>query len=316
MTVSIYTAGIHVGGTKCLAVVLDSENHIVAESRVATPADRSTLVEMLRQVTSELADVAGGLAAAGFGVPGQLDLAGRMRFAPNLAGAGEVDIKHQLDLAIGLPVFVDNNANCAATAELEMGAAKGASQVVLITLGTGFGNSIIVDGTVQRGAHGLAGELGHSMVDPNGPLCPCGRIGCLERYASGTGLTRLAQEFAGSGRAPNLLAFTDGDVELVRGEHVMRGVRAGHEDAEQVLDRFGWWVAVGLANAVALLDPELIVLGGSLVADWDLLSTPVIRHYSEMVLAGDFREPVRIEPAAIGERAGAVGAALGARSLL
>lgn len=310
-----YSAGIDVGGSKCLAVVVDSNNDVVAEMRVATPSGPDALIEMLAQVTAELASVAGGLVAAGFGVPGQLDLQGRMRFAPNLEDFADFEAKDRLAAATGLPVFVDNNANCAATAELEMGVAKGCRDAVLITLGTGFGNSIIVDGVVQRGAHGMAGELGHSMVDPNGPVCPCGRVGCLERFASGSGLTRLAQEAAGSGRVPRLLEYVDGDVELIRGEHVMRGVREGDADAAVVLDRFAWWVAVGMANVVALLDPELIVLGGSMVTDWDLLSEPVTTHYSGMVLAGGSRDPVRIEPAAMGSRAGALGAAIAARGL-
>lgn len=310
-----YVAGVDVGGNKCLAVVIDADNNIVAESRVATPSGTDALVEVAVEVTRELADVTGGLSAAGFGVPGQLDLQGTMRFAPNLVDVGELAIRERLADVLDVPVFVDNNANCAAAAELEMGAARGAREAVLITLGGGFGNSIIVDGIVQRGAHGLAGELGHTMVDPNGPLCPCGRVGCLERYASGSGLTRLAQEAAGSGKAPSLLTYTDGDVELLRGEHVMRAVRDQHHDAVEVLDGFSWWVAVGLANVVAILDPELIVLGGSLVTDWDLLVEPVTRHYSDMVLAGGSREPVKIVPAAMGERAGALGAAIAARGI-
>lgn len=316
MSTPTYSAGIDVGGIKCLGVVVDENNDIVAESRVATPEGPKALVHMLAEVTAELSSVAGGLIAAGFGVPGQLDLEGRMRFAPNLTDVADFEVRELLAAEIGLPIFVDNNANCAATAELEMGAAKDCRNAVLMTLGNGLGNSIIVEGVVQRGSQGMAGELGHTMVDPNGPGCPCGRIGCLERFASGSGLTRLAQDSAGAGKAPNLLAYADGDVELLRGEHVMRGVRDGHQDAEHVLDRFAWWVAVGMANVVALLDPELIVLGGSLVTDWDLLEGPVNSHYSDMVLAGEIREPVRIEPAAMGKRAGALGAAIAARRLI
>lgn len=314
-TETSYSAGIDVGGSKCLAVVVDENNDVVAESRVATPVSNDALVEVLIEVTNELESVAGGLTAAGFGVPGQLDLEGRMRFAPNLAQVADVEIRSRLTAALDVPVFVDNNANCAATAELEMGAAKGCERAVLITLGTGFGNSLIVNGVVERGAHGMAGELGHTMVDPAGPLCPCGRIGCLERYASGSGLTRLAKEAAGAGRAPTLVGYVDGDIDLLRGEHVMHGVRDGHEDAIEVLDRFAWWVAVGLANVVAVLDPELIVLGGSLVTDWDLIDGPVSGHFADMVLGGARRDPVRIEPAAMGKRAGALGAALAARAL-
>ena len=146
MTRSEYVAGVDVGGTKCLAVVIDADNNIVAESRVATPSGTDALIEVAVEVTRELADVAGGLSAAGFGVPGQLDLQGRMRFAPNLVGVGELAIRERLADVLDVPVFVDNNANCAAVAELEMGAASEVRQAVLITLGGGFGNSIIVDG--------------------------------------------------------------------------------------------------------------------------------------------------------------------------
>lgn len=311
-----YVAGVDIGGSRCIAVLIDADNNIVAESRIATPDGPDALVATMGKVVRELVAVAGSIDAAGFGIPGQLGLDGRVRFVPNLVDIGELAIQDLLEQLIELPIHVDNNANCAARAELDMGAARGVRDAVMITLGTGLGNSIIVDGEVQRGAHGLAGELGHCMIDPNGPRCSCGRTGCFELFASWSGLKRLAQEAAGAGQAPSLLAYTDGDVEILLGEHVLRGVRDGHSDAETVLNRFSWWLAAGLANVVALLDPELIVLGGGLIADWDLYKDLVDAHYRGMVLAGEHREPVRIEPAAMGERAGALGAALAARSLL
>lgn len=311
-----YIAGVDVGGSRCIAVVIDADNNIVAESRITTPDRPDALVATMDKVVRELVAVAGSIDAAGFGIPGQLDLDGRVRFIPNLIDIGELAIQDRLEDLIKLPIHVDNNANCAARAELDMGAARGVRDAVMITLGTGLGNSIIVDGEVQRGAHGLAGELGHCMIDPNGPRCSCGRTGCFELFASWSGLKRLAQEAARAGQAPNLLTYTDGDVEILLGEHVLRGVRDGQADAKAVLNRFSWWLAAGLANVVALLDPELIVLGGGLVADWDLYKDFVDDHYRGMVLAGEHREPVRIEPAAMGERAGALGAALAARSLV
>jgi len=311
-----YVAGVDVGGSRCIAVLIDADNNIVAESRITTPDGPEALVATLDQVVRELVAVAGSIDAAGFGIPGQLDLDGRVRFIPNLVDIGELAIRDRLEELIELPIHVDNNANCAARAELDMGAAIGVRDAVMITLGTGLGNSIIVDGEVQRGAHGLAGELGHCMIDPSGPRCSCGRTGCFELFASWSGLKRLAQEAAGAGLAPSLLTYTDGDVEILLGEHVLRGVRDGHTDAKIVMNRFSWWLAAGLANVVALLDPELIVLGGGLIADWDLYKDMVDAHYRDMVLAGEHREPVRIEPAAMGERAGALGAALAARSLV
>lgn len=309
-----FTAGIDVGGTKCLAVVVDPENRIVAESRVPTPRGDTALIDVVEAVSVELIELAGGLDGIGVGLPGQMDLSGRMAFAPNL-DLGDLPLQSLLEDRLETGVFVDNEANCAATAELALGIAQGVSDAVLITLGTGFGNAIIVNGMVNRGAFGMAGELGHTVVDPSGPQCSCGNKGCLERFASGSGLQWMAREAVASGEAPRLLTMAGGDVENVKGEHVTRAARDGDKAALEVVDRFSWWLALGLANAVAVLDPEMVILGGGLVTDWDLFDQRVRRHYESMVLAGPYRPPLRIEPVALGERSGAIGAALSARSL-
>src|SRR5207248_1383416 len=150
-----------------------------------------------------------------------------------------------------------NDATCATWGERQMGAARGRDDVAVVTLGTGIGGGFVLGGRLYRGANGFAGEVGHMIVDPKGPPCPCGRRGCWERFASGSGLARLAREAAESGRGHRLVELAGGDVEAVRGEHVTRAAAEGDAEAIQVFRDFGWWAALGIANLVNTLDPEV-----------------------------------------------------------
>jgi glucokinase len=234
-----------------------------------------------------------------------------LRFSPNLPAAAGGDVATALSERLGgVPVHVDNDANCAALAEVTLGAARGAAEALIVTLGTGIGGGVVSGGRVVTGAFGFAGEVGHMVVDPAGPPCPCGRRGCWERYASGGGLGRLAREAAFAGRLHEAVALAGGDPELVRGEHVTRAARAGDPGALGVLDELGWWVALGLANLVAVLDPQVIVVGGGLAEVGELLLVPTRRAFAELVEGGRARPAIDVLPARFGERAGAVGAAL------
>jgi glucokinase len=309
--------GIDVGGTKILGRALDPADPAVtlAERRADTPRGA-------RAIQAALADLIGGLrddvagrgpadvAAVGIGIAGLVDHAGVLRFAPNLPSVVDYDVASRLAEATGLPVVVDNDANCAAVAEHRIGAAVGVDDVVLVTLGTGIGGGVILGGELRRGAAGFAGEPGHMVVDPNGPPCPCGRRGCWERYASGSGLSRLARDAAAAGRAAAVLALAGGDPEDVRGEHVTRAAADGDPDALAVMAELGWWVALGVSNLENLLDPEVVVLGGGLVEAGELLLEPTRAAYATLVLGYEHRPPVRIEAAHLGAEAGAVGAAL------
>jgi glucokinase len=251
----------------------------------------------------------------GVGIPGLVDDDGTMHYAPNLPAGSGVDFKERVSAATGVPkIVIDNDATCAALAEWLLGAARGTSDAIVITLGTGIGAGIIAGGEVLRGANGYAGEAGHMVVDLSGPLCSCGRRGCWERYASGSGLARLAREAATAGRLGAVMALARGDAESVRGEHVTEAAAAGDPGALEVMAELGWWTALGLANLTAILDPSLIVIGGGLVEAGELLLEPTRSAYAEIMYAGGDRPPVSIVPAALGEFAGAVGAALMARA--
>jgi glucokinase len=304
------TVGVDIGGTKMLAVVVDPGGAVLADRKVPTPTDGRACIDGLAAV---VAAVTGGtpVASLGVGVPGLVDASGALRSSAHLPGLVGLPIARELSLRLpGTPVWVGNDATCAGWAERTLGAAAGAADVVMVTLGTGIGGGIIAGGRLVEGAHRYAGEIGHTVIDPHGPPCPCGRRGCWERMASGSGLGRLGREWAIAGRAPTVVALAGGDPEAVRGEHVTTAAARGAPDAEALMAEFAWWLALGLANLANVLDPAVVVLGGGLIAAGDVLMDPARRAFAEMVEGHDKREGLVLVAAALGERAGAVGAAL------
>ena len=215
---------------------------------------------------------------------------------------------------MGCRTVVDNDATCATVAEWAFGAAVGVTDAVMVTLGTGIGGGIVAGGHVVRGASGFAGEIGHMVVDPTGPPCPCGKRGCWERFASGSGLGRLAREAAHAGRLAEVVDLAGGDPRSVRGEHVTVAAKAGDAGALDVLGELGWWLALGLSNLALALDPAVMVYGGGLVETVNLVHDKVHTAFDELLEGRAYRPEVRILPAQLGERAGAIGAALVARA--
>jgi glucokinase len=320
------TYGIDIGGTKVLGVALDESDAIVAEARVATPKGTRNIVGS--HVAAAVAEVVGGLDRAlagtpppsvptpvGVGAPGMVDRTGRLCFAPNLPQAQGVDWNELIgDQLPGRTLLIENDANFAVLAEHRLGAARGHDHVVMVTLGTGIGGGLMIDGRVQVGAAGFAGEIGHMVVDPNGPACPCGRRGCWERFASGAGLGVRAREAALAGRLGEVVRIAGGDPESVRGEDVSAAAAAGDPAAQRVIREVGWWIGFGLANLTAVLDPGCFVLGGGVIQAGDLLLESARATFAELVEGGDRRPGIVIDRAAFGERAGAVGGALAVRA--
>ncbi|MGZ4683020.1 MAG: ROK family protein, partial [Acidimicrobiales bacterium] len=316
-------AGLDLGGTKILGVVTDPDEprRSLCSVRVDTPRGADALVAAMAGVVADLrAELTrrslGDVAAVGVGVAGLVDRAGVLRFAPNLPGVVDLDVRGALGEATAVPVAVDNDANVATLAEHRLGAGERADDMVLVTLGTGIGGGIISGGVLQRGAAGFAGEPGHMVVDPNGPPCPCGRRGCWERYASGSGLGRIARDAAHAGRADRVVALAGGDPDAVRGEHVTRAAADGDAEALELMREFAWWVALGVSNLENLLDPGVVVIGGGLAEAGELLLAPTRDAYADLVLAHDHRPPARIVGAALGADAGAIGSVLLAGDLL
>ena len=277
--------GIDVGGTKCLGVAIDDSGKVVQQFRLPTPhADElcNTLVEIVAQL--------GEAESLGIGVPGLITPEGVIRASPNLVGAKELPLRQMLEEQLGKKVLVENDATCAALGEWKLGAAQGATDAWIITLGTGIGGGLIAGSVLQRGAHGFAGEVGHMVVDPHGPLCPCGRNGCWERFASGKGLSYLAQ----------------GE----KGEDVLSRAKAGASDALSVVDTFAKWVALGLVNLTNMTDPEVIVVGGGVIVSADVVMPRIGHWFEQLLYSPKHRAHPRLVAAQLGEQAGAIGAAM------
>jgi glucokinase len=331
--------GIDVGGTKILGVALSPTGAVLAERKVPTPdsvvtpvvstADHEDPVETLANAVACVVDdlrreVRPGTAveSVGIGLPG-LVATGALLFAPHLPN---VATPHGLErspsfsslvaMRLSCVPMIYNDANLAAVAEITLGAERAVGNALLVTLGTGIGGAIVIDGEVRVGAHGLAAEFGHMVVDPSGPPCPCGRRGCWERYASGGGLARLAREAALAGTIPEAVVLAGGHPELVRGEHVTTAASRGDKGSLEVVEQLGWWVALGLANLSVVFDPDVVVVGGGLVAAGEMLLAPTRSAFASLILGGGARPEVRIVPATLGEGAGAIGAALASSGFL
>lgn len=298
--------GIDVGGTKCLAVVLDDAGTIIHEQRSPTPRGPDAIIDTL----AALANDVGGFDSIGIGVPGLVTRDGVLRAAPNLVDINDFQAGRMLSERLGVHVHVDNDGTCAAAAEWKTGAAVGLTDFVMVTLGTGIGGGVIAGGQLIRGANGFTGEIGHIVVNPEGPPCPCGRRGCWERYASGSGLGRLAREAAIGKRLRRIVELAGGDAEMVRGEDVQSAAREGDPEALAVIDNFGRWVALGLVNLTNVLDPQAFVLGGGLAASADLYIGPIQDWFTELLYAPHLRPHPALSFAKLGYQAGAVGAAL------
>ncbi len=277
--------GIDVGGTKCHGVLVDDRGAVLNEVRHPTP-HANDLIALLASMHAEL----GGSDSLGIGVPGLISHDGVVHASPNLVGARNVAVGPGLRESLGIPVHVENDATVAAYAEWQVGAAHGADNAVMVTLGTGIGGGIVMGGVLQRGSHGFAGEIGHMVVERDGIECPCGLRGCWERYASGSALRVLSGGMTG--------------------EQVFAARGRGDADAVRVVDTFAEWIAVGLASLTNICDPEVIVIGGgvieSLVDTIDLVSD----HLGKFLYSSEARPLPSVCAARLGERAGAIGAAL------
>ncbi|MBN1174600.1 MAG: ROK family glucokinase [Micromonosporaceae bacterium] len=311
------TLGVDIGGTKVAAGVVDRAGTVLTQVRKATPADDShkafdRIVGVIEELRADHEVTAVGIGAAGW-----IDATrSTVMFSPNLAWRDE-PLRQSVSDAIGLPVVVENDGNAAAWAEFVYGTGKDfRDSMVLVTLGTGIGGGVILDGRLLRGAHGVAGEVGHTSAVRDGLPCRCGRRGCYEQYASGTALVRIARQAANlnPGSAKILLELADGAVDQISGPMVTAAARAGDPVSLDAFKEVARWVGPLLADLVQTFDPQVLVLGGGLIEAGELLLTPALRAYDE-ALSHRGRMPVaKLLPAKLGNTAGLIGAADLARS--
>jgi glucokinase len=306
------TIGIDVGGTKVAGGVVDEHGNVLASNRRPTPADdpagtRDTIVEVAAELVAQYPRAT----AIGIGAAAWIDATGStVLFAPNLAWRDE-PLRDYVSKAIGLPTVLENDANVAAWAEFRFGVARHADSMVMITVGTGIGGAIVINGNLWRGANGIAAELGHIQSVPDGHPCGCGRLGCLEQYASGNALVRFGRAGARQEpeRAAHLLALAGGDALAITGRQITEAARAGDGVAMDAFAQVGYWLGVALADLAQSLDPQMMVIGGGVIDAGPLLMGPVERAYRDQ-LANRNRFPVaEVHAARMGNAAGVAGAA-------
>jgi glucokinase len=306
------TIGVDVGGTKVLGLRLAPDGTVEASRKRPTP---SLAGDLVLEVAGELGIKEGPEAAPlGVGCPGMVDLQGKAHFCPHLHDLDGFPLGRELAARrpSGATTVVFNDATAACWAEHSMGAAQDAANLLMVTMGTGIGGGLVLGGRLVEGAHGFAGEIGHMVIDPAGPPCPCGKRGCWERYASGSGLGWLARQAVEAGRLSSVVQLAGRVPDAVRGEHVSEAARAGDPEAVEVVRQLARWLALGLANLANLLDPSVIVLGGGVIEAGDVVLEPVREEFAAAV-EGPGARGVHIRAAYFGERAGAMGAALLAR---
>ena len=303
--------GVDAGGTKLLAgVLLWDDPDLSVDHRVRrlwSGGDRAEVLDVMVEAVSE-ARAGAAVDAVGFGIPSLLDFERGFSISSVHLPLAGVAFRDEMAERLGLSVFVDNDANLAALAEQRIGAARGSQHVVMLTLGTGIGSGIVLDGRLFRGATGAGAEIGHMTIDLHGPPCPCGNRGCLEMLASGAAIGRLGTD-AGLRDADSALGRLVGQRGMVTGEEVCALAVAGDEAACSVMAAAGRNLGAGIASVVNVFEPQVVVIGGGASAAGDLLLDPAREVVASRALRPS-RDHVRIVPAALGEEAGMVGAGL------
>ena len=303
--------GIDVGGTKIAGGVVDDTGSVLEELQVTSPAtDVHAIEAAIAKLVTELA-TRHEIEAVGVGAAGYIDKSRSVvLFAPNLAWR-DLDLKADLEKTLGLPVVVENDANAAAWGEFQFGAGHDVDDLLLVTVGTGVGGGVVLDGSLYRGAFGVGAEIGHMRVVPDGIRCGCGNRGCFEMYASGSALVREARAAARAGSllAADLVDLAGGDVEAITGPLITESARGGDPFALEQLASVGRWLGEGIASLAAVLDPAVVVIGGGVSAADDLLLDPVRRAFSTQLTGRGHRPMLEIRRARLGNRAGLIGAA-------
>ena len=307
-----FTIGIDVGGTKVLGGVVDEAGNVLTTARKDTPrqggvALTQTIAEVAKELLAQHEVTSVGVSAAGFVSSDRKT----MLATPNIADWNGVDLDNQLTQLIGLPVVIENDANAAAWGEAKFGAGKNQDHMMMLTVGTGIGGGIVVNGSLYRGAYGVAAEFGHLRVVPEGHLCGCGARGCFEQYASGNALLRHAREAINASPeiARNLLSRGDGTVAGLTGQAITDAARDGDPVALAAFNTTGQWLGAGIATLAVILDPAYVVIGGGVIDAGEILLKPTREALERtMPFAGKHPYPQLVE-AQLGNQAGLVGAA-------
>ncbi len=311
--------GIDLGGTKILTAVTDRQGGIICRDRRKTPADegkKAVLEAMVQSVHAVLEKARLSIkevAAVGIGVPGPSNpKTGILHTTPNLPGWRDVPLRDIIADRLDKRSFLINDANAAALAEYQFGAGRGAGSFIYVTVSTGIGGGVVLDGEIYTGASGLAAEIGHMTIDDKGPMCNCGNIGCWEVLASGTALAAEAKRRLEQNEHSTIIDYAGGRIDNVTAEHVQKAAEAGDATAAELLKTTSRYLGTGFANLINLFNPDVIAIGGGMSKMGAMLLEPAYAVAKKRAFANAYAA-VRFATAELGADSGVLGAATYAR---
>ena len=312
----MYRIGVDLGGTNIATGVLDENNQIIGRGSVKTRAPRpapeifDSIKESVEMAIADAGVSIEEVKSIGIGTPGSVNKdTGSIEFSNNLQ-FNNVPAKEMLEARLKKPVFLENDANCAALGEAVAGCGNGVKDFVAVTLGTGVGSGIIIDGKIIRGSNFCGGEMGHMVINVDGIQCNCGRKGCWEKYASATALVSQAVEAMQNNKTSLLWKTCDGDLNKVEGKTIFEALDLGDATAKEVIDRYLYYVSVGIANIINALQPEIICVGGGISGQGEKILRPIRAHITNERYSVHSNKQTIILPAQLGNDAGIIGAAL------
>lgn len=309
--------GIDVGGTNVKIALVDKSGKIIYSNSVPTYAKMgyeytvNNIKQAIKDLMKETNTTAKDIDGIGFDFPGQVDYkTGVVKLAPNIPGWINVPIAQMIEEEFHIPTRIDNDVRCAALGEMKFGAGQGCENFVCITVGTGIGSGLVVNGQLVRGASNAAGEIGHIKLQmKDGLICGCGDTGCLEAYASGPSIVAMAQDYIKGGKSTKFREMAAAEGGEITPYMVAKAAEAGDPVAKRIFEIVGEYIGIGLTSVINLLNPEKVIIGGGVAEAGDLLLNPIRKTIKEraMVVAGS---AVEIVPAQLGNSAGVIGASM------
>jgi glucokinase len=313
--VKVLALGVDLGGSKILTAVVAPQGEMLSRDETVTPVTNNReaviqgVLDLVHRALNQASIGISEICAIGVGVAGISNPeAGILFTSPNLPALRNVLLRDIMQDKLGKKAFIINDANAAALGEFYFGAARGARNFIYITLSTGIGGGIVIDGKIYNGAIGAAGEVGHMTIDDKGSICNCGNRGCWETLASGTALAREARRQIEERVRTSILEYAEKDIDKVTAQAVHSAAQQGDSLAKELIARTGYYVGVGLANLINIFNPELIVIGGGLSSIGDMLLKPAFKVAGERAFKEAF-QAVRFASAGLGQNSGVLGAA-------
>ena len=312
MSIAAPIVAVDLGGTRCRVALLDVEGNILDCIREDTRSEEGPdrLVERIVQDADTMLRKGGfpEPIGAGVAVAGPVDRHGVIHNPPNLVGWKTVPFKAMLQQRFAVPVWLGNDANVACLGEHLFGSARGVNDFIYMTVSTGVGGGVLSGGQLVTGWKGLGAEVGHIIIDRNGPTGQCGHVGCLESLVSGTSIARIARDGLSGGEESSLRETVGGDLGRVRAEHVFRAAAAGDRFSSDLVTQVAWDLAMGIVSLVHVFNPKMLILGGGVSRDWHMLLLDVSRAMRQQTFP-EFKEGFEITVSALGDDVGLVGGA-------